>query len=117
MPWLAYERQPLPEAAAALVSDSQVTVAQRPWPTFTLMAAAPSTGSIFYPGGRISYLGYSDFMKAIAAQSCLVVPQMPFNIAAFNADIANGIITRHPEITHWMIGGPLRGRHDGRPLC
>lgn len=104
--WITYERQPLPEALAALTSDQVVTVSQKPWLTFSPNGVSPTTGFIFYPGGRISYLGYSDFMKSIAAQGYLVVvPQMPFNIAAANPDVAGEIITAHPEIAHWVIGG------------
>jgi dienelactone hydrolase len=104
--WLTYERPPLPEALAALESDDIVTVSRDPWLVFTPKSSSPTTGFIFYPGGRISYLGYSDFMKSIAAQGYLVVvPQMPFNIAAMNPNAADDIIAAHPEITHWVIGG------------
>jgi len=45
-------------------------------------------------------------MKSIAAQGYLVVvPQMPFNIAAIKPNAADDIIAAHPEITHWVIGG------------
>lgn len=104
--WLTYERQPLPEALAALTSDDRVTVTQKPWLTFAPTGLAPTTGFIFYPGGRISYLGYSDLMKALALQGYLVVvPQMPFNIAAMQPNVADEIIAAHPEIQQWAIGG------------
>ena len=104
--WLTYERQPLPAALAALASDDQVIVTQAAWLTFSPTNPAPETGFIFYPGGRISYLGYSDFMQAVAAQGYLVVvPQMPFNIAAMRPEIASEIIAAHPEISQWVIGG------------
>lgn len=104
--WLTYERQPLPEAQAALKSDSSVTVTLEPWLTFSPNGVPAETALIFYPGGRISYLGYSDLLRAIAGQGYLVVvPRMPFNIAAAKPNAAAEIITAHPEIRKWVIGG------------
>jgi pimeloyl-ACP methyl ester carboxylesterase len=106
IPWLTYERQPLPDALEALKSDDLVTVTFEPWLTFSPTHDTPTTGFIFYPGGRISNQGYSDFMKAIASGGYLVVvPKMPLNIAAFSPDLADEIIAHHPEITRWVIGG------------
>ncbi len=106
IPWLTYERQPLPEALASLESDSVITVVREPWLTFEPVNTGVRTGFIFYPGGRISHLGYSDFMRSIAGQGYLVVvPEMPLNIAAFAPNVADEIIASHPEITHWVIGG------------
>jgi len=104
--WLSYERQPLPQALAALESDPTVTVTQTPWLTFTPQDVTVTTGFIFYPGGRISYLGYADLLRTMAEHGYLVVsPRMPLNIAATNPNAANGIIAAHPEIQHWVIGG------------
>lgn len=104
--YLRYERQPLPQAQAALESDAAVTVNQENWLTFTPNGTAPNTGFIFYPGGRISYLGYADLMRSIAEEEYLVVvPKMPLNMAIFNTKAADGIISAHPEIERWVIGG------------
>ena len=104
--YLSYERPPLPQALAALESDSTVTVTREPWLTFAPKQTAVKTGFIFYPGGRISPLGYSDLMRTIAEQGYLaVVPAMPINMAIFDSNIADEIIAAHPEVTHWVIGG------------
>ena len=104
--WLTYERQPLPDALDALKSDALVHVNTEPWLTFSPAQEPATTGFIFYPGGRISYQGYSDFMKAIASEGYLVVvPKMPLNIAAFSPNLADEITARHPEIKRWVIGG------------
>ena len=106
IPWLTYERQPLPDALEALKSDALVNVNMKPWLTFSPAHETPTTGFIFYPGGRISNQGYSNLMKAIASEGYLVVvPKMPLNIAAFSPNLADEIIAAHPEITHWVIGG------------
>ena len=104
--WLAYERQPLSQAVAALESDAAVSVVQTPWLTFTPLEGLVTTGFIFYPGGRISYLGYADLLRALAAEGYLVVsPRMPLNIAALKPRAADAVIAAHPEIQHWVIGG------------
>jgi predicted esterase len=103
---LTGKRQPLPEAVEALGSDAQVKVTQEPWLTFAPTGGTPTTGFIFYPGGRIDPQGYAHLMKAIASEGYLVVvPEMPLNIAAFRPSIAAEIIAAHPEIERWVISG------------
>ena len=104
--WATYARQPLPEAVEAARSDSLVTVEDSPWLTFTPTQDSPNMGFIFYPGGRVDPRGYSTLMRIIAEKGYLVVvPTMPINMAIFNSNIADEIITAHPEIEHWVIGG------------
>jgi hypothetical protein len=55
--WATYARPPLDEALSALESDSSVEVVSDPWLTFTPGEGEPTTGLIFYPGGRIDPRG------------------------------------------------------------
>ena len=104
--WATYARPPLPEAAAALESDDQVTVTHDPWLTFSPTGNPPKTGFIFYPGGRVDPKGYASLMREIASEGYLVVvPEMPINMAVFNPDIADEIFAYYPEIQNWVIGG------------
>ena len=104
--WATYARPPLSEAINALRSDGLVAVTDNPWLTFTPEQDSPSTGFIFYPGGRIDPRGYSDLMRTISEKGYLVVvPTMPINMAIFDSNIADEIIAAHPEIAHWVIGG------------
>ncbi|MEJ2210220.1 MAG: alpha/beta hydrolase [Anaerolineae bacterium] len=106
IPWLVGERQPLPEAMAAMESDDSVEVTQGSWLTFTPAQTVPQAGFIFYPGGRIDPRGYASLMKAIAAEGYLVVvPEMPLNIAAFRPNVADKIIAAHSDIDRWFISG------------
>lgn len=104
--WATFARPPLPEALEALQSDDVVTVSLEPWLTFRPNLTTPQTGFIFYPGGRINPQGYANLMRAIAAEGYLVVvPEMPINMAVFNANIADEIIAAFFEINIWVIGG------------
>lgn len=104
--WATYARPPLPAAVAALESNVLVEVAQDPWLTFTPAQTVPTTGFIFYPGGRIDPQGYAPLMQAIAAEGYqIVVPEMPINMAVFQPNIADEIMAAYPEIDQWAIGG------------
>lgn len=50
---------PMPEALAALQSDSQVIVTTQPWLVFQPSDQNPSTGLILYPGGRVDPRAYA----------------------------------------------------------
>lgn len=103
---VTFVRPPLPEAVAALESDAQVLVTQTPWLTFSPAATTPDTGFIFYPGGRIDPQGYAPLLRAIAEAGYLVVvPEMPLNMAVFDANVADDIRAAYPEIEQWGIGG------------
>ena len=106
IPWITYERPILAEAAAALESDDLVTVTQSPWLTFTPAQDAPTTGFIFYPGGRIAHEAYASLMRTLATEGYLaIVPDMPLNIAAFRPNIADKIVAAYPDIDRWVISG------------
>ena len=103
--WATYARPPLPEALAALESDDLVSVTEEPWLTFTPTGEIQA-GLIYYPGGRIDPRGYSNMMRAIAEEGFLVVvPSMPINMAIFNTNAADKIITHFSEVKNWAIAG------------
>ena len=62
--WAYTPLGPMPEAIAALQSDAAVQVATSPWLTFTPTAAPPTTGFIFYPGGRVDARSYAPHARA-----------------------------------------------------
>ncbi len=108
--WGSTPAQPMPEALSALQSTSQVTVTTGDWLTFKPADVQPSTGFIFYPGGRVDYRAYAPAALAIAEKGYLVViPHMPLNLAVLNPGAAAGVITSHPEISRWAVGGHSLG--------
>jgi pimeloyl-ACP methyl ester carboxylesterase len=108
--WAYTPLGPGQEALAALQSDAAVTVETSPWLTFTPTGAAPTTGFIFYPGGRVDARSYAPAARAIAEQGyfAAIVP-MPFNLAVFGSGRADDVIAAHPEITRWAVGGHSLG--------
>ena len=108
--WAYTPLGPMPEAIAALQPDAAVQVATAPWLTFTPAGSQPTTGFIFYPGGRVDARSYAPATRAIAAQGYLVViTPVPFNLAVFKPAAADAVIAAHPEITRWAIGGHSLG--------
>jgi hypothetical protein len=108
--WASGASAPMPEALAALRSDSQVTVDTGPWLIFRPVAPLTTIGLIFYPGGKVDYRAYAPAMRAIAAQgyTTVIVP-MPLNLAVFAPDRAADVIAALPEIRHWAVGGHSLG--------
>ena len=49
-------------------------------------------GFIFYPGGKVEYTAYIPLMHALSEQCILcVLIEMPFNLAVFDVNAADGI--------------------------
>jgi dienelactone hydrolase len=100
----------MPEALAALQSDAQVKVEAGQWIVFRPAITLPTTGLIFYPGGKVDARAYAPAARAIAAQGNLVViTPMPLNLAVFGIDKATGVIKAFPSIKRWAIGGHSLG--------
>lgn len=69
-----------------------------------------SAGFIFYPGGKVEYTAYIPLMKALASKGFLcVLVEMPFHLAVFNMNAADGIQKDYPQIESWYIGGHSLG--------
>ena len=67
-------------------------------------------GFIFYPGGKVEYTAYIPLMQACAEEGILcVLVEMPFHLAVFDVNAADGIQQEYPEIEEWYIGGHSLG--------
>ncbi|MFC4099312.1 alpha/beta hydrolase [Paenibacillus xanthanilyticus] len=102
---------PKEEALAALRSGGGVTVAeQSDWTRFEPDSGeARQPAVIFYPGGMVEPESYAPLARAIAERGHRVyVVSMPFNLAMFGANRADGIIAERPE-DRYVIGGHSLG--------
>ena len=65
---------------------------------------------IFYPGGKVEYTAYEPLMKSLASKGILcVLVEMPFHLAVFDMNAADGIQNHFPQIENWYIGGHSLG--------
>ena len=70
----------------------------------------PAAGLIFYPGGKVEYTAYIPLMQPLASEGIMcVLVEMPFNLAVFDINAAEGIQEQYPEIEDWYIGGHSLG--------
>jgi dienelactone hydrolase len=109
--WARDVSQPTQAALTALESDDQVVIKEEAGLlTFAPINAQPSTGFIFYPGGRVDYRAYAPILRQIAAQGYFVVVKpMPLNLAFFNINAADQVIAQYPDIQYWAVGGHSLG--------
>ncbi len=101
-----------PEAIAALNGNDEVTVTIQEDGD---MVFAPTNGTsdrgiVFYPGGKVDPRAYAPLMQDFAKRgfTCVLV-RMPFNLAVFDINAADGEQAAFPGISHWYIGGHSLG--------
>ena len=109
--WAETPARPTDIALQALSSDSQVTVTQQNgFITFEPATQQTTTGFIFYPGGRVDYRAYAPVLRKIAEQGYFVtLMKVRLNLAFFDVNAADRVITAYPQIAHWAIGGHSLG--------
>jgi len=112
---------PLQTALDAMVSDSQVTVKQVTVPgwasdpkyyyEFKPAVGSPTDAFIIYPGACLDERAYAVLAHDIAAAGYLVaiVPMPDYLAFLGNQSRANEVISNHPEIATWSIGGHSLG--------
>ena len=103
----AYPAQPA--AVAAMAGNGQITVTANGKLT-VFSPPHPTAGLIFYPGGKVEPEAYAPLLTACAQRGllCVLVP-MPGNLAVLDADAADGIPDRFPDITRWYLCGHSLG--------
>ena len=70
----------------------------------------PVAGLIFYPGGKVEYTAYAPLLRACAENGILcALVQMPGNLAVLDANAADGLQQKYPEVTTWYIAGHSLG--------
>lgn len=67
-------------------------------------------GLIFYPGGKVEETAYAPILNRLSGEgiTCVLI-KMPFHLAVFDVNAADGIIEQFPEITSWYMGGHSLG--------
>ena len=97
------------EALSAMQSDSAVTVTESGG-RIIFEPKNAEYGFIFYQGGKVEAKAYAPLMHKLAENNVLcIIVEMPFNLAVFNINGADGIQDDFPQIKHWYIGGHSLG--------
>ncbi|MGC9467998.1 MAG: alpha/beta hydrolase [Anaerolineae bacterium] len=108
--WGSTPLGPTDAALAALTSEGPVTVVQDRWLAFQPAGQDPTTGLVFYPGGRVDPRSYAPLAWEIAARGHLVViVPMPLNLAVLAPDRADSVIAAYPSVGLWALGGHSLG--------
>lgn len=98
------------QAVDAFAVEKEVTKQVLEDGTIVYAPEAADTGLIFYPGGKVEYTAYEPLMKALASEGIMsVLVEMPFHLAVFDVNAADGIQEQYPDITEWYIGGHSLG--------
>jgi hypothetical protein len=104
-------RAPLQEALDVMAGDvevavSTVTVGTWDYHEFTPTGSTPSEALIIYTGGSVDERAYAPLARDIAAEGYLVVLlSSPNCLAIIEKERPDVIISAHPEIEKWSIGG------------
>ena len=97
------------EAIGAFLPQGS-TWKEEPDGTIVFEPKGATKGFIFYPGGKVEYTAYIPLMQACAEQGILcVLLEMPFNLAVFDVNAADGVQEEYPQIEDWYIGGHSLG--------
>ncbi len=100
----------MPEAVAALVDDAAVDVTQAGWSEFAPVGVTPTVGYVLYPGGKVPAGAYAPLANALAAQGYFVaIVNAPLYLALFDTNAAAAVLSAHPQITRWAVGGHSLG--------
>ena len=98
------------EAISAFEVESPVSRQVLEDGTIVYAKEGAAVGLIFYPGGKVEYTAYEPLMKACAARGMLcVLVEMPFNLAVFDVNAAEGVREMLPQVQEWYLGGHSLG--------
>ena len=97
-------------AVSVFDADEQIAVCVSDNGNVVFEPKNATRGFIFYPGGKVEHHAYEPLLAELAREGVLcVLVKMPFNLAVFDINAADGIREQYPEIEDWYIGGHSLG--------
>lgn len=97
-------------AIAAFSSTENISISKKKNGNIVFEPQNATKGFIFYPGGKVEYRAYEQLMAELAREGILcVLVKMPFNLAVFDINAADGVKEEYPYIESWYIGGHSLG--------
>lgn len=107
--WYVSDYYPADDVALEVIAqDSGITVQDN---LTILSPSVPSdTAIIFYPGAKVEAEAYLPLLDQIrqTGVTCILV-HMPFHMAIFDADAAEGVMEQFPDMQHWYMAGHSMG--------
>lgn len=98
------------EPSEALKKQVSIEEVEHKSGVYLFEASKSDTGIILYPGAKVEPLAYAYIGDTLMKKGYSVyIPDMPLSFAIFNTNKAQDIITDHPKIKHWYIGGHSLG--------
>lgn len=90
------------ERSEGIREEGRLTIISPKYPT--------DTAIIFYPGAKVEAEAYLPLLDRIRQKgvTCILV-HMPFRMAIFDADAAQKVMSRFPDIRHWYVAGHSMG--------
>ncbi|CDQ38715.1 pimelyl-[acyl-carrier protein] methyl ester esterase [Virgibacillus salexigens] len=83
---------------------------QQNWLVFEPENQQAKTGIILYPGAKVEPEAYSYYGDTLSKEGYLVIiPEVLFNFAIFDQNIAQEIMDYFPTVVQWIIGGHSLG--------
>lgn len=103
----SYLPEPTPPVSGITLTEDRTSI---------VISAAGSTGSttgfLFYPGALVDPHAYLSLMQQLAAAGPgyrVFIAKVPANLAVLQPEAAGPILSAHPEIKNWVIGGHSLG--------
>lgn len=95
---------------AAFAPMNEVSVTELDNGSIVFDVKNAKNGFIFYPGGKVENDAYKPLMASLASRGILcILVDMPFNLAVFDVNAADGITEDYPNVENWYIGGHSLG--------
>lgn len=92
------------DAAAVLAPTEDIAIIESDDGSLVFVPSHPKAGLIFYPGGKVESRAYAPLMTAFAQEDILcVLPSMPFDLAVFDRNAADGIKEQYQQIQDWYL--------------
>jgi len=95
---------------AAFAPMNEVSVTELDNGSIVFDVKDAKNGFIFYPGGKVENDAYKPLMASLASRGILcILVDMPFNLAVFDIDRADGVYEGFVMVDHWYMAGHSLG--------
>jgi len=68
------------------------------------------TALVFYPGGKVEYTAYAPLLEQLSQHGiACILPKMPFNLAVFDTNAADRVLSAFPHVKNFYLAGHSLG--------